>query len=66
MNFPSGKKWIFFWSALALLWAVVAVIRAQGGEFAVWPWVATGLFAAAAILTGLRTFRRRGETSMNS
>lgn len=59
MNFPSGKRWVLFWSAQALLWAVVSVIRTQDGEFAVWAWVATCLFAAAAVLTGLRIFRRR-------
>ncbi len=61
VNFPSGKRWVFFWSALALLWAVVSVSRTQGGEFPVWSWVATCLFAATAILTGLRTFRRRSD-----
>lgn len=59
MNFPSGKRWVFFWSALALLWSVVSVVRTQDGEFSVWSWVATCLLTAAAILTGLRTFRRR-------
>jgi hypothetical protein len=59
VNFPSGTRWVFFWSGLALLWAVVSVTRTQDGEFSVWSSVATCLFAAAAILTGLRTFRRR-------
>ncbi|MDZ7912706.1 MAG: hypothetical protein U5O16_12880 [Rhodococcus sp. (in: high G+C Gram-positive bacteria)] len=61
MNFPSGKKWVLFWSVQALLWAVVSVVQTQGGEFPVWSWVATGLLAAAAILTGFRTFRRSGD-----
>ncbi|MEH6792838.1 MAG: hypothetical protein V7694_01780 [Rhodococcus sp. (in: high G+C Gram-positive bacteria)] len=58
MNFPSGKWWVLFWSAQALLWAVISVIRTQDGEFSTWSWVAACLLAAAAILTGLRTFRR--------
>jgi hypothetical protein len=68
VNFPSGKRWVFFWSALALLWAVVSVVQTQGGEFRVWSWVATCLFAAAALMTGLRTFSRRsgnGHGRMN-
>ena len=62
MNFPIGTRWVFFWSALTLLWTDVSVSRTQDGEFSIWSWVATCLFAAAAILTGLRTFRRRSDS----
>ena len=41
MNVPIGTRWVFFWSALTLLWAVVSVSRTQDGEFSIWSWVAT-------------------------
>lgn len=66
MNFPSGKRWVLFWSAQTLLWAVVSVIRTQDGELSVWSWVATVLCAAPAILTGFRTFRRKPTMSMDT
>lgn len=66
MNVPIGTRWVFFWSALTLLWAVVSVSRTQDGEFSIWSWVATCLFAAAAILTGLRIFRRRSDDERRS
>ncbi len=66
MNFPIGTRWVFFWSALTLLWTDVSVSRTQDGEFSIWSWVATCLFAAAAILPGLRTFRRRSDDERRS
>ena len=61
VNFPSGRWWVLFWSAQALLWAVVSVTRTQDGASPVWSWVATCLFAAAAILTEISTFRSRSD-----
>ena len=66
MNVPIRTRWVFFWSALTLLWTDVSVSRTQDGEFSIWSWVATCLFAAAAILTGLRTFRRRSDDERRS